>query len=220
MGKKTWIIFSLILSIISVIYLLCDYSGILRHFKICNRSMDNYITKYLSLPKADKDRVVVSFYIDDEKQLDNLIPFINSILNQNVRVDDIAMTIQYKNMGKVSEELKKIVTVYGISKDYGDNNKLIPVVLREPDANTKIIIVEPMIYHEYFVSDMVDMSNEEPDKVIYGKNGETRYGVLIKTKFFDNDFSDCPDNIKCCEWIGRCSKRETKEIGNDNIYKL
>jgi len=146
------------------------------------RDSEYYIQNYHKLPKADKNRVVVSFTAS-EKELSQLKPFINSILDQSVRVDDIALTIPYKDMGKVPKNLKKILGVYGISKSYSANN-LIPAVLREPEATTKIIIVEPnMVYGQDFVADMVDASNSFPDDIIQAKN---RREELVKPAFYND----------------------------------
>lgn len=220
MAKKTWVIISLIISIIALMYMFLVHYGIMRYFNMHTSSMEPYIKNYHNLPKSDKkNRVVISF-VADEGQLNKLKPFINSILNQSVRVDDIALTIPYKLVNKVPKDLKKIVSVYGINKDYDDANKLVPVLLREPEAGTKIIIVEPnMVYGKDFVADMVDASNNDSNSVIYGKKGLTRYGMLVKPEFFDEKVSKYQAGSGCCGWAGKCANADFFEIGCPETYK-
>lgn len=217
MAKKTWVIVSLVLSVISLAYILLDHYGLIRYMKLKSSPLEKYIEGYTELPMADeKARVVISFTTND---YNNLTPFINSLLDQTVRVDDIALTVPYKDMGKVPKELKKVVNVYGISKDYDDANKLIPTVLREASANTKILIVEPhMIYGKEFVADMIDASEDIQNVVLYGKGKSTEYGVLVNTDFFDEQIVEYKKGDGCCNWIKRF-KNVTKDVGCSKTYR-
>jgi len=220
MAKKSLIIFSLIISILALFYMFISYYGILRYFNMHIDSTGMYVEKYRNIPKS-RDRIVVSFTANKE-QLEKIKPFLNSILDQTTRVDDIALTIPYSDMKTVLVTLKDIVTVYGYNKDYGDTGSLIPTVLREPESNTRIILVDPtMVYGKEFIADMIDASTESPDKIIYGKDNEIRYGVLIKPKFFDDKISDYKNTSsrECCKFISECSKNSSTCVGKNNTYR-
>lgn len=218
MTKKSWVVFSLIISVIALVYMFLAYYGFVRYYQLHTKNTEYYIQKYKKLSKADNNRVVISFTVD-EKDLDKLGPFINSVLDQSVRVDDIALTVPYKLMDKIPKQFQKILSIYGISKDYQDANNLVPAILREPEATTKIIIVEPnMIYGEDFVADMVDASNKFPDSVIYGRKNTTTKGLLVKPEFFDDKLSQ-HSNQNCCSWVSDCTNKKQVEIGCPNSYK-
>jgi len=174
-------ILSIFFSVIFLIYLVLDYYGYIRMIKL-RRSSSSYLDKYPKLDKADKHRVVVTFSCNPE---DVSTSFLNSLLDQSVRVDDIAMTVKYKDTGKISDEIKKIASINGYSKSYGESDKIVYPLLREPDANTKIIVVNPKyVYNKEFIQDMVDTSNNNPKKCIISKDG-VNCGFLIKPAFYN-----------------------------------
>jgi hypothetical protein len=213
MSKKAIQIISLVLSIAALIYLVLAYYGIIRYIKLHATPTESYIGNYTKLPKESKDRVTICFAANVE-ELGKLNPFINSILDQTVRVDDIGLTIPYKDMEKVPENLKKVLSMYGYSKDYEDAGNLICSVLREPEANTKIIVVEPdMVYGQDFVESMIEASEKSPDKIIYAdKSKQPKWGILLKPKFFDDKISDYEKGKGCCPWLEECC-----QVGNETI---
>lgn len=223
MERRTLLIFSLIISVVSLLYLLFSYFGFIRYFKLYYNPLESYVNNYTKLDKADKDRVVIAFSAE-EKDFKNLKPFINSILDQTVRVDDIAITIPYKDTNKVPEELKKVLSVNGYSKDYEDAANLVCSVLREPENNTKIIIVEPnMIYGQDFVETMVDKSNEKENKakVIFGSSSkEPKRGILIKPQFFDDTISKYQKGTGNKEWLNKCCKAKGICIEYNQVYPV
>lgn len=220
MSKKAIQIISLVFSILGLIYLILAYYGIIRYVKLHVVSTDTYIENYMKLPKASKDRVTVCFTAE-AKQLENLKPFINSILDQTVRVDDIALTIPYKDMNKVPENLKKILSSYGYNKDYDNAGNLICSVLREPEAETKIIVVEPnMVYGQDFIETIIEESEKNPDKIIYAnKTKDPKWGVLLKPKFFTDKISDYEKGKGCCPWLEECSQAGSNIIEYSPTYK-
>lgn len=215
MNKKIMQIISLIISILGLIYLILSYYGLIRYIKLHIVSTEHYISKYMSLPKATKDRVVISFETDKDG-INKIKPFLNSILDQTVRVDDIGITISEPK--DIPENLKKVLSVYSYDKDYDDAGNLICAVLREPDAKTKIIFVEPnMIYGEDFIQNLIEKSEKEKDKIIYvnKKNKE----CLIKPEFFNDNISDYKKGKGKCKWIEDCSTFDTIVIEYSSIYK-
>ena len=207
MGKRNFQLFCLVFSLLYLLYMVFEYCGYIRYASLYLNDTESYIASYPSLPRADpKNRVVLCFAASEE-ELPQLKPFINSLLDQTVRVDDIALTVPYKG-ATLSDPVKKVVSVYNYSKDYDDAGNLICSVLREPEANTKIIMVEPsMVYGEDFVEQMVQESQTHEDKVIYGdKSKDRKWGILVKPKFFDEAITDYKNGKGCCAWLNECCK--------------
>lgn len=217
MHKKTLVIISLVISIVSLIYMFLVYYGVIRYYLLHHRSTEHYFNKYGKIPPS-KDRVVVSFTATPE-QLKNLKPFINSILDQTVRVNDIALTVPYKDINKVPDEFKHLLSIYGIKNNYNHANDIIPVILREPDSNTKIIVVNPtMVYGNDFIADMIDESKTGQDTIIYGRIGTNKYGILIKPAFFTDKITECKNTDQNCTWINKFAP--VKEVGCPKTYPV
>ena len=209
MKKKTSLMISLIISLLSLLYLITDYYGGTRYVLLHNNQMSHYINKYTKLPKASKSRVIVCFSAP-ACELENMDPFLNSILDQTVRVDEILLITPYDNVEKVSPKYKKILSVNGYKKNYDKAANLVCSVLTEPDATTKIIIIDnSIIYPVDFIETMTSQSDKNSDKIIYGSpTKETKYGILVKPGFFDDKISKYEDGCSkesCCQWLDRCT---------------
>jgi len=202
--RRPGLILSLILSILALVYIILDYQGVIRCWKLRSYSIESYLNEYSKIPKS-KERVVVVFSAS-EAEMAKLKPFINSLLDQSVRVHDIVLVTPYKNMKNVPENIKKNFSVRGYSKDYKDAGKLVCSVLTEPDANTRVILVEPsQVYGVDFVESMINASVENPDKVIYARGDRsTKGGILFKPGFFDEKVSEYDDASDCCTWLEKC----------------
>ena len=208
MSKKVFQLFSLILSILALIFMIMSHYGIIRQYYLRHKPTEYYVDKYKSLPKADKDRVVVSFpYKNDIKV------FLNSILDQTVRVDDIGTTTKNKDL-KLSGAEKKVVNVYTYDKDYNDTGNAICTVLREPETNCKIILLDPTkMYGKDFIQSIVEKSNENPTKIIQVEGYDI---FLIKPIFFSENFVN-DDTETCFELLrnhGEILKFPYMEIKN------
>lgn len=217
MQKKN-IIISLIVSFIFLFYMIFDYLGYVRYLKLHLYSMSSYIENYTKLDKADKTRVVVSFKYNKENVKD-LKPFINSILDSSVRVDDISICTPYKNIKNIPEEMKKVLSIVGTSLDKIDND-IHYSILKEPESNTKIIIVNPdMIYGKDFIQTIVDESNSNPDKIICDKNENA---LLIKPEFFcsKNEKLSQKENFSIQKWVENCDRQKMKLKYNENFKRL
>jgi hypothetical protein len=55
MTKKIWIITSLVISVLVLIYLLLDYFGFIRYFLLHQRSSEFYISSYSVLEKSEPE---------------------------------------------------------------------------------------------------------------------------------------------------------------------
>ena len=143
MNKKI-LILSLVVTVISLVYIILEYNGTIRKLKLSNISTETYLQKYIKKNKA-ADRVIISFILPDKIKLSELKPFINSLLDQSIRVDEIVAISGNKvstgsNGSVLPEEYKKILSFYKHNKNYQGNTGLVVCsILREPDSNTKII---------------------------------------------------------------------------------
>lgn len=221
MTKKFLTILSIGISCILLLYTVLSHYGLIRLVYLRNRSLEYYSAKYPALPKAVPNRVVISFAIKDGYDTAKFTPFINSLLDQSVRVDDIGVNLTYKNISKIPERYKKILNIYGLSKEYDEVTNFIPTILRETEANTMVIVVDPnMSYGTDFVADLVDASQEHPDALIYGKAQDVKYGLLAKPKFFSETLCENKNTKSINELIETCTNVKAITIGCPNTYKL
>lgn len=189
MTKKIVTIIFLIISILALVYMFLAHYGIIRNYRLKNSPLESFTHKYGRLPKADKNRVVIVFTIGTdnlEKSLDKLNPFLNSILDQTVRVDDIAIVLPSSHSLTRLPKKYSFLSPYYHEVDYGESACLVTTVLREPESDTKIILVSPdKMYGKEFIQAMIESSNESPEKVIEGGEKE----ILVKPKFFNEEIS-------------------------------
>jgi hypothetical protein len=153
-----------------------------------------YISKYSSLSKADdNNRVVVSLTTNN---VDKLKPVLNSILDQTVKVDQIALNLPPSQEHSVlPPNVKKICNIFVLGKDYGNGgSNFIPTLLREGEQNTKIIFLsDDYVYGQDLIETLVDASVDHPDKAIYTRNKRDKYEAIllkpsfIKTKLLDTE---------------------------------
>lgn len=218
---RTYATFSLIFSIVSLVYTICVYFGLTRYIEMCVYSPDTYIKKYNKLDSGDKDRVIIS--ITTNKPIIKLKPVINSLLDQTVKVSLITITVPYGDKYDLPDELKDSVLLYRTGKNYGDATCLIPVIMREGEKNTKIITVgDDTVYGKDFIESLLNESKEFPDKVIYMEDGtglDVKNGAVFKPSFFDSTFVDMPVDMPCKTWVNKYVK-DKKGIKYNENFKL
>jgi hypothetical protein len=221
MQKKTILIISLIISIFSLFYLIFDYYGYIRYVKLHLYDNNLYLKNYVLLPKLNKERIVICFTTTSDN-IKNIKPFINSILDQTLRVDEIILILPYDDQKNVPDNIKKILSVQGYKKKYNSSPNVICSVLTEPEATTKIILVEPsIIYSQDFVENMVEASNKNPDKIIYSSNTkQTKYGILIKPKFFDDKISKYEETCSNTDFLDKCTNNPIFISNSGNILPI
>lgn len=188
MSKRNIIITLLVLStILSLTATFFSYFGITRYFSCHINSCENYIQNYSKLPKASEGRVVISFSADPTK-LNKLKPFINSIIDQTVKVDLIAMIIpdddRYVNY-VIPDYIKNVAVVFHTGREYGKGTKIIPMLLREKEFDTTIITLnENIVYGQDFIYSLLEESKKYPDSVLTDKKGTF---MLFKPEHFGYD---------------------------------
>jgi hypothetical protein len=207
MSKKIFQLFCLFFSMLYLVYIIVDHFGYCRRYELYTKPTEHFLTKYKTKTRAKGPKTIACFTTDDPS---TIRPFVNSLLDQSAKLYEIVAIIKYKNMGKIPEDLKKILSVHGYSKDYGDASSVICSVLREPEADTRIIITDPtVLYGKDFVQEMIDASEKNPNKIIYGGSDRSmKGGILIKPGFFNEKVTE-NNGEKCCPWIEKCSLVES-----------
>ena len=144
---------------ILLIFILLHYRCICLQFN----SPDNLIVNYSRLPRASlTNRVVINFTTTQEK-IQNLKPFINSILDQTVKVDQIALNLLPKKYN-IPEWYNDVLNIFRTGKDYGPGMNIIPALTREGENDTIIIsISSDKLYEKTFIENMVNMSINNPN---------------------------------------------------------
>jgi hypothetical protein len=215
MKKKTIIILSILSSVLTLIYIIAAYFGIIRYFSVHLYSTESYEKPYLKLDKADNKYKVVISLTSSDKNINKLNPTVNSLLDQTVKVNEIAISVPYSR--NIPKSILNVLMKYNYSFDYGKVGKVIPPLLREDEEDTIIIIVdENMIYGKDFIEEIISQSKKYPDNVI-GTN--TKNGILIKPAFFNEsvtlyDMKSTPE-----QWIKKHSTKSCREFKYTENYK-
>jgi len=213
MKRRTIVVLSFLSAVVSAIYVVSNYFGWNRYISMHLFSNESYIKNYLKLDKGSNKRTVISL---DSKNPEKLKPTLNSLLDQTVRVDEIAINV--KRGLKVPNEVKKIARVYTYDKTYKDDlGGIIPTILREEDADTLIIWVrDDMIYGKDMIETLLEQNAKDPDKVIGIKNINSKNGVLIKPKFFTDKSTSC--SLSSESWISNNTKNSVNVINYSENY--
>lgn len=224
MEKKTIIIISLISAIISLIYVILKYYGLIRYVSIYLYPIESYSKNYKNLDKIGKNRIIISLTATPE-EMKNLTPVINSLLDQTVKVDLISCTIPEGNEYKIPNKINDYISIFRCGEDKGLLNSIIPVVMREYESTTRIITLgASKIYGKDFIEILLEESEKHPEKIIYAnfKNGyiDLASGVVFSTQFFDEKFINHPKKCDSNEWINEYFKNFPKQnIKYNENYK-
>lgn len=178
---------SIIVTLISLIYIVLSYFGIFRYIYCLLSSPSKYVHNYMSMDKGSENRVIISMYATQD-DLEHIQPVINSLLSQSVRVDEIALNVNTDC--KVPKSISDYINIHKCNHKCIDNIR--PTLIREKDENTIIIPIKlGVVYGENMIGDMLDSFHGD-NIVISGDNNVK----LIQTKFFNTDFiDDCGQSI-------------------------
>lgn len=219
MTKRNLIILSIIVSIISAIFILLSYFGITRCWMLKLQNTDTYIENYSKLPKPNEKRVVLSFTTIPDN-VDKIKPMINSILDQTVKVNQIALVTPYHYNGQkynFPPYMKKVANNFPSGKDYGLGTKLIPILLREKECDTIIIAVnDNYMYGKDFIETMIKAVQENPDTVLVDNNHST---MVLRPEYFDCDVINRDKEKFDEDWFLSKAKK-SKVIEYSENYKL
>lgn len=206
--NNIYIILSLLVSILSVVWIILTYFGIVRYISIHCRSPESWIESFQKLEKAGTkgERVVANITIKNKSDLEKLPKAVASLLNQTLRIDEIGVNLP-KSLGPLPKGLDKIVRTYPISLTTCEKDDCLPSVLREGNINTLIINVQPdIVYGIDYIEDLIDLSVQNPDTVIVDKKKQI---LLIKPSFI------CPETLDEHNNLAKsCSKASGKTTLN------
>ena len=219
-NRKTIIAIIIVSTIVSLLYTFFSYFGINRYLMCYVQNSDSLIEKYSKLPKEFDDRIIISFSTTPDK-IHKLKPFINSILDQTIKVDLIAMIIiqdeDNPNTYDIPKYIKNVANVFPAGREYGKGTKIIPMLLREKECGTIIIALdENKIYGQDFIYSIIEEYKKYPDSVLIDSKG---YAMLINSEHFGCDVIDREKENFDNDWfLSKASKNKTFDY-NEN-YKI
>jgi len=151
------------------------------------KNKNEYIKNFAKKPRIKtKSKIIVSITCKP-CDINNLMPMLISILDQNTRIDGIALNIPYKTRhgetyDNIPDCLKDIVSIYRCH-DYGKQNNIIPTLLRESEYGTIIISLdEKVVYGKTFIKKLLKQSLMNNNRAIFFNEG-----MLVKPEFFSTD---------------------------------
>lgn len=152
MSKRTNLIWSLVISIFTLIYIILDYIGFLRQLKLHYYQPESYLKNYENLERADTGRIILIFSGWDSN---SDTPFLNSLLDQTVKVDDIIAIVAHDSQSIVP----KMVTMYKKIKD----DSLTCSLAREGNLKTKMVfILKKKVFDKTFLQDILESKLNKP----------------------------------------------------------
>jgi hypothetical protein len=218
MSKQRVVIISIFSTVLSLIWILLTYFGIIRYISIHVRKNESFIQNYHKLEKGDdKHRIVISI-TTNSKNIKHLTPVITSLLDQTVKVDEIALTIPYGKEYEIPNNIKDVVKVYRVYKKYENASNIIPSILREGESDTKIIFVsDNIIYGRDFIEDILISNKKHPGSILTHKNKI----VYIEPNFYDYDVCEYELGADISDWmIKKCKNKSTPiELKYTENYK-
>jgi hypothetical protein len=217
--------FLIAISLLLITFVYLYLSGMYRYIYMYLDNPEKYLKNYQNLDKADTNNKVIVSITTTPNKISKLKPVLNSILDQTVKIDQIALNIPYKYNGneyKIPEEFTKFVSVYRCGMDYGPGTKLIPTLLREDECGTIIITLDDdQIYGKDFIETLIYESNKNPNNAIYINENKCSSGLLVKPEFFDpNNILKRDINLLEDDWIKNNIKAKCSKINYNGNIKL
>jgi len=205
-----------IITVISLIIAFLSFFGIFRYFNLHFKKSENFINNYKNLDKPKNNSKITISIGTTGKRLKNIRPMLNSILDQTVKVDEIFINIpECSYEYEIPNDYKSIFTILPCGKNYGIATKFIPTLLREDNADTKIIFLDDnYIYGKDFIETLINESNSF-DGVVTSNKGIILSPNNIDAKYLLNINNKTNYNH---EWIEKTFKNK-KKISYFENYK-
>lgn len=198
MTYSTKQILLIILILIIVIFVIYTFSTlqIVRYTKLKTPNFNilakNYKNKHKIVDKYDNKIVVTMTTIPD--RIDYIGPTIASILDQNIRVDEIALNIPYISRKGIEYKIPTwllelsqydFIKIHRIDKDYGPASKVLPTLKREINGTKIIVIDDDVIYHSNTINKLIRTFNKK-NNLIHIEDQQTpieNVGLYAVTNF-------------------------------------
>lgn len=179
---------SIFISILYIIYLVCDYYGLPRYSRIKRNHDEHLINNYSKLRKASKKKVVLSINTSPDN-IKNIRPMLDSLLDQTVKVDQIVLNVVNEKEYNIPEDYKKYMTVFESIKDYNECQSIIPTLMREKETDTIIICInDNQIYGKDFVEFLVSRYDNNPLKsngILLFTPNDVNPDIMDNKKYYD-----------------------------------
>jgi len=185
MKKSHLIVLILINSILSLVFIILSYFGIIRYISMHTCSTENLIEKYSKLPTIDKNTRVVLSIAPGMENLSKIRPMINSILDQTIKVSQLCLILPLENLKdeRIPGYLHDIFNIIPCGKNYGDGNVIIPILMKEKESDSIIVALDHrIVYGKDFVETVVE-EMKDTDSVIVDK--QKKY-MVTKPKCYKN----------------------------------
>jgi hypothetical protein len=220
MKKNTKVILLFFSTIFSLLIIFMTYYSLDRYAGLHLSKINKYIENYSKLDKI-KGRTVISFYTTPDR-IKKINPMIKSILDQTVKVDEIALNLPpSKEKYNIPPEYEQIINVYNVGKNYGTSTSIIPTLLREKEKGTKIIYLDDdKIYGKDFIQTMLEEGEKIPDRAVVCKKNEKICGVLVKPEFFKTDVVYNKMENFDNNWMMDHLTNKSREINYKENYKI
>ena len=215
MKRRQVVILLIVSTIISLVSILLTYFGIVRYFQLHIKSSEEFVAGYRSLPKASGERVIISFAPTAE-QLTKIQPVLNSVLDQTVRVDQIALVVPEGQEDQVPTYIREIANVFPAGRDYGLGTRLIPILLREKECGTTIVGLESnVVYGKDFIEVLTDEAESNPGSIVIDRK---HYAILVKPDYYGCDMLDDTKESYTENWF-RQQATGAKEVDYAENYR-
>jgi anion-transporting ArsA/GET3 family ATPase len=185
-SKRLFLQFSIVLTLISIIWSVLDYIGVIRLFKLkSKRSTNKLIQNYSKLEKLGKTKkTTLSFVMSDSSEQR---PFINSILDQTSRFDDI---IAINNeTDKKTDYVSDIAVIIPKISDINETTKIYQALLREEQDTLIISVNSDKIYGKDYMFALYELHEQFPDTLLYNDSF-----ILATPSMFENCLIDINSN--------------------------
>ena len=189
-----------ILLFLIFLFLLVYFFNFYRYFKIrYYPNLPDYIMKYTHKKKITSfnSKIIVSISCRPQN-VHKMESLLASLLDQTIKIDQIALNIPYKTKDGRDYKIKKVcedvVSIYRCGNDYGKENNIIPTLLREGEYGTIIISLdENIIYGKNFLELLIQTSVQNNNCAIMFNEG-----MLVKPEFFTRDilYSENIGNVR------------------------
>ena len=171
MKKSAILVYLIISTIISLIFILLNYFGINRLLLLHMRGSKRYRENYSKLPKVSEEEKVKIFIPANKKNISRMEPTISSILDQTNRVDKIYLVLSDKSINPPDF----VTSVCNVVHSTCDENSVDCVVSKQKDEDVQLILIRPdVVYGKDFVEKIIDEGKKTKN------NLEGKFSKLIK----------------------------------------
>lgn len=201
---------SIILSILSIFYILLAYFGIIRYLKFHLYLNRDLIRDYSLLEKASKKTPVIVTFTCKPENISNLKPFLQSVLDQTVKVDKIIFFTPRNIRYKIPDYVKDIATVVPAAKDYGYGTSIVPALLKEKNANSIILSCKSnVVYGKDFIQNIIYEAEKNPNSLIVDEKNKS---IVLRPSFYDCKILGRNKKLLNKNWFLQNCKNKTKRI--------